>query len=106
MAAGFAGVASTEGGGFGRAQVVLGRMARLGGEAARPARVVPACAFGPGESELAEAEEGTDALLVTGYVRDGAQVLDAAELLARWRRCGADLLRRLSGEFALAGDLV
>ena len=110
MAAGFAGVASTEGGGFGRAQVVLGRMARLGGEAARPARVVPACADGPGESELAEAEEGTDALLVTGYVRDGAQVLDAAELLARWRRCGADLLRRLSGEFALAvfvgGELV
>ena len=102
MAAGFAGMASLPRGERGPTRLVLSRMARAAGAEVSLARAVPACTFGPGEVALAEVEDGSNALLLCGYVRDGAEVLTAPELLARLRRSGVRLLTRLSGEFALA----
>src|SRR6185437_10704686 len=102
MAAGFAGMASLPRGERGPTRLVLSRMARAAGAEVSLARAVPACTFGPGEVALAEAEDVSNALLLCGYVRDGAEVLTAPELLARLRRSGVRLLTRLSGEFALA----
>jgi asparagine synthase (glutamine-hydrolysing) len=68
----------------------------------RTARAAAACTVGLREVELADGDDGSSAVVVTGYIREGDRGLTAADLLARWRHAGPELLRRLSGEFALA----
>lgn len=73
------------------ADVAVGRTARTAGSMA---------SFG--ELDVDIAAEGDDVLAVAGYVRRGDDVLGARELLALWRRRGADLLASLDGEHAIA----
>jgi len=63
--------------------------------------VSPACAWF-GERDAGGARSGDDWLVVSGYVRSGRAVIDAAALLERLRARGERAIEGLSGEFALA----
>jgi asparagine synthase (glutamine-hydrolysing) len=86
-----------------RAIPLLARMLEapsIAGRHARRASLAPLCTFGARDAELAEDDEG--ALALAGYAHDGRTPLAAADLLARWRAHGREILASLSGEFALA----
>jgi asparagine synthase (glutamine-hydrolysing) len=67
-------------------------------------RVGARCAWF-GARDASGAREGDDWVLVYGYARDGARVLDARGLLQRLRSRGARAVESLDGEFALAASI-